>query len=192
MCGTSWHGLWVSCTPISAGPGVSKADLRNRRRRLSGSVLSTQLKVSGVDVFSSGKINEDENTKVYKMYDDWRGVYKKVLIENGKITGAVLFGDTKDGNQLLSLIKKNASIEEYLESSQNKSSEGSLVAAMADEEIICGCNGVSKGTIVEAIRTQGLTSVDQVKGCTNASRSCGGCKSLVADLLACTLGDDFK
>jgi nitrite reductase (NADH) large subunit len=157
-----------------------------------GSVLSTQLKVSGVDVFSSGKINEDENTKVYKMYDDWRGVYKKVLIENGKITGAVLFGDTKDGNQLLSLIKKNASIEEYLESSQNKSSEGSLVAAMADEEIICGCNGVSKGTIVEAIRTQGLTSVDQVKGCTNASRSCGGCKSLVADLLACTLGDGFK
>ncbi|MEH7121129.1 nitrite reductase large subunit NirB [Neobacillus vireti] len=157
-----------------------------------GSVLSTQLKVSGVDVFSSGKINEDEHTKVYKMYDDWSGVYKKVLIENGKIAGAVLFGDTKDGNQLLSLIKKGASIEEYLETSKSQSSEVSLVAEMADEEIICGCNGVTKGTIVEAIRTQGLTSVDQVKGCTNASRSCGGCKSLVADLLACTLGDDFK
>ena len=157
-----------------------------------GSVLSTQLKVSGVDVFSSGKINEDEHTKVYKMYDDWSGVYKKVLIENGKIAGAVLFGDTKDGNQLLSLIKKGASIEEYLETSKSQSSEVSLVAEMADEEIICGCNGVTKGTIVEAIRTQGLTSVDQVKGCTNASRSCGGCKSLVADLLACALGDDFK
>ncbi|MBT2655788.1 NAD(P)/FAD-dependent oxidoreductase [Bacillus sp. ISL-18] len=157
-----------------------------------GSVLSTQLKVSGVEVFSSGKINEDEDTKVYKMYDDWSGVYKKVLIEDGKIAGAVLFGDTKDGNQLLGLIKKGASIEEYLESSKSQSSEVSLVAEMADEEIICGCNGVSKGTIMEAIRTQGLTSVDQVKGCTNASRSCGGCKSLVADLLACTLGDQFK
>ncbi|WP_160725960.1 nitrite reductase large subunit NirB [Bacillus sp. USDA818B3_A] len=157
-----------------------------------GSVLSTQLKVSGVDVFSSGKINEDENTKVYKMYDDWSGVYKKILIEDGKITGAVLFGNTKDGNQLLSLIKNGAKIEEYLETSQNNSSEVSSVVTMADDEIICGCNGVSKGTIVEAIRTQGLTSVDQVKGCTNASRSCGGCKSLVADLLACTLGDEFK
>ncbi|PLS08603.1 nitrite reductase large subunit NirB [Neobacillus cucumis] len=157
-----------------------------------GSVLSTQLKVSGVDVFSSGKINEDPDTKVYKLYDDWSRTYKKVLIEDGKIVGAVLFGDTKDGNQLLSLIKKGASIEEYLESSKSKSEEVSLVAEMADEEIICGCNGVSKGTIVEAIRTQGLTSVDQVKGCTNASRSCGGCKSLVADLLACTLGDQFK
>ncbi|MDR4947373.1 nitrite reductase large subunit NirB [Neobacillus cucumis] len=157
-----------------------------------GSVLSTQLKVSGVDVFSSGKINEDEGTKVYKMYDDWNGTYKKVLIEDGKIVGAVLFGDTKDGNQLLSLIKKGASIEEYLESSKANAAEVSLVATMADEEIICGCNGVTKGTIVEAIKTQGLTSVDQVKGCTNASRSCGGCKSLVADLLACTLGDGFK
>lgn len=157
-----------------------------------GSVLSTQLKVSGVDVFSSGKINEDEGTKVYKMYDDWNGTYKKVLIEDGKIAGAVLFGDTKDGNQLLSLIKKGASIEEYLESSKANAEEVSLVATMADEEIICGCNGVTKGTIVEAIKTQGLTSVDQVKGCTNASRSCGGCKSLVADLLACTLGDGFK
>ncbi|MDQ1003113.1 NAD(P)H-nitrite reductase large subunit [Neobacillus niacini] len=71
-----------------------------------GSVLSTQLKVSGVDVFSAGKINEDESTKVFKMYDDWNGVYKKVLIEDGKIAGAVLFGDTKDGNKLFDFIKK--------------------------------------------------------------------------------------
>lgn len=157
-----------------------------------GSVLSTQLKVSGVDVFSAGKINEDESTKVYKMYDDWRGVYKKVLIEDGKIAGAVLFGDTKDGNKLLNFIKIEANIEEYLESAQTVESEGNLVSSMSDEELICGCNGVTKGTIVEAIKANGLTSVDQVKGCTNASRSCGGCKSLVSDLLACTLGDQYQ
>jgi nitrite reductase (NADH) large subunit len=157
-----------------------------------GSVLSTQLKVSGVDVFSAGKINEDESTKVFKMYDDWNGVYKKVLIEDGKIAGAVLFGDTKDGNKLFDFIKKGALIEEYLESSQGDNSEVNLVASMSDEEIICGCNGVTKGSIVEAIKANGLTTVDQVKGCTNASRSCGGCKSLVSDLLACTLGDQYQ
>lgn len=156
-----------------------------------GSVLSTQLKVSGVDVFSAGKINEDERTKVYKMYDDWNGVYKKVLIEDGKIAGAVLFGDTKDGNKLFDFIKKGARIEEYLESSQNVHSDVNIVSSMSDEEIICGCNGVTKGSIVEAIKVNGLTTVDQVKGCTNASRSCGGCKSLVSDLLACTLGDQY-
>lgn len=157
-----------------------------------GSVLSTQLKVSGVEVFSAGKINEDENTKVYKMYDDWRGVYKKVLIEDGKITGAVLFGDTQDGNKLLNFIKNEANVEEYLQSDSNEAPQISGVQSMADEELICGCNGVTKGAIIEAIQTQGLTTVEQVKGCTNASRSCGGCKSLVQDLLSCTLGDQFQ
>ena len=41
-------------------------------------------------------------------------------------------------------------------------------------------------------RTQGLTSIEEVKGCTNASRSCGGCKGLVGDLLQLTLGDEFS
>jgi nitrite reductase (NADH) large subunit len=157
-----------------------------------GSVLSTQLKVSGVDVFSAGKMNEDENTKVYKMYDEWSGVYKKVMIEDGIITGAVLFGDTKDGNRLLNFIKNRANVKEYLEEDQNTAQEVSIVQSMADEELICGCNGVTKGAIIEAIQTKGLTTVDQVKGCTNASRSCGGCKSLVQDLLSCTLGDQFQ
>ena len=73
-----------------------------------------------------------------------------------------------------------------------KSSGLSFVASFPNEEIICGCNGVTKGEIVNAIQTQGLTSIDEVKGCTNASRSCGGCKPLVADLLELTLGDEFS
>jgi nitrite reductase (NADH) large subunit len=156
-----------------------------------GSILSTQLKVSGVDVFSIGKINEDENSKISKMHDDLRGVYQKVIFEDGKMAGAVLFGNTKDGNKLLHFINKGTTVEEYLEATQNPEMEMSSVADMPDEEMICGCNGVTKGAIVEAIQTKGLTTVDQVKGCTNASRSCGGCKSLVSELLQCTLGDSF-
>jgi len=157
-----------------------------------GSVLSTQLKVSGVDVFSAGQINEDNRTKVFKSYDDYHGVYKKILIEDGKITGAVLFGDTKDGSKLFNFIQKGALIEEYLQSAQDVETEGNVAASMADNELICGCNGVTKGSIVEAIKANNLTTVDQVKGCTNASRSCGGCKSLVSDLLACTIGDQYQ
>ncbi|MFG6149997.1 nitrite reductase large subunit NirB [Halobacillus sp. B23F22_1] len=156
-----------------------------------GSVLSTQLKVSGVDVFSTGKINEDEETKSVKVFDDWRGIYQKVLVDNGKITGAVLFGDTKDGNRLLTLINKGASIEEYLDQDKKEETGIDLIASMDAEEIVCGCNGVTKGSIVEAIGEQGLTTVEQVKGCTNASRSCGGCKPLVSDLLEYTLGDEY-
>ncbi len=157
-----------------------------------GSVLSTQLKVSGVNVFSTGIINETEQTKTIKLFDEWRNTYKKILIQQDKLVGAVLFGDTKEGTKLLSLIKKKAMVNEYLESTQNKDKDESVVASMSDEEVICGCNGVSKGTIVNAIKNQGLKTVEEVKGCTNASRSCGTCKSLVADLLTYTLGDDYQ
>ena len=157
-----------------------------------GSTVSTQLKVSGVDVFSAGQIVEDQGTKTMKSFDDYHGTYKKILIKEGMIVGAVLFGDTSEGNRLLNLIKKEADISAYI-TAEHKEQEGvSLVEAIADEEIICGCNGVTKGAIVNAIQSQGLTTVEQVKGCTNASRSCGGCKSLVSDILAYTLGDQFN
>ncbi|MCK1993479.1 NAD(P)/FAD-dependent oxidoreductase [Peribacillus muralis] len=156
-----------------------------------GSVLSTKLKVSGVDVFSAGEIFEDEQTKSIKEFNEWNGTYKKVSIRNGKISGAVLFGDTKESNNLLSMINKNADVSEYLHGGTSEPSV-SLVSSMSHEEIICGCNGVTKGDIVSAIESKALTSIDEVKGCTNASRSCGGCRPLVGDILELTLGADFS
>ncbi|MDJ1630258.1 (2Fe-2S)-binding protein [Bacillus velezensis] len=66
-----------------------------------------------------------------------------------------------------------------------------MTAAMSDDEIICGCNGVSKGAIIQAIQEKGRTSTDEIKACTGASRSCGGCKPLVEDILQYTLGSEF-
>ena len=60
-----------------------------------GTILSTKLKVSGVDVFSAGEINEDDSTKAIKEFNEWEGTYKKVLIRDEKISGAVLFGIQK-------------------------------------------------------------------------------------------------
>lgn len=83
-------------------------------------------------------------------------------------------------------------MQEYLDSQQGSDEGESIVASMGDDEIICGCNGVSKGAIVQAIKADGLTSVDEVKGATNASRSCGTCKNLVNDLLTETLGEEYE
>jgi nitrite reductase (NADH) large subunit len=66
------------------------------------------------------------------------------------------------------------------------------VAAMADSAEICGCNGVCKGAIVAAIGGQGLTTLDDVRGVTKASASCGSCTPLVEQLLRLALGDGFK
>lgn len=160
-----------------------------------GSVLSTQLKVSGVEVFSAGDFLEDQEKKALKIFDDHEGVYKKIVFRGNKIVGAVLFGESKDGNRLFSMIKKQAEISDTVKVSllQPIGSEegGSHAAEMTDEEIVCGCNGVTKGMIIEAIQARGCTTVDQIKACTSASRSCGGCKPLVADLLQHNLGVEF-
>lgn len=157
-----------------------------------GSVTSTKLKVSGVDVFSAGRFDETPQTRSLKMQDDMAGTYKKIVIQDGKLIGAVLFGDTSEGTELFSLIKKGESVEGrekalLLGFSPDQAGGGvskeSRLKAMPDDEIICGCNGVSKGTIAEAITEKGCNSVGAIKSCTKASASCGGCKPLVEGLL---------
>jgi nitrite reductase (NADH) large subunit len=159
-----------------------------------GSVTGTQLKVAGVDLFSAGEIFEDETTKAIKVHNEFDGIYKKILIRNNVIVGVVLYGDTKDSTKLFRMLTKKEDISGMTSISilQSEGAAGSDdVAAMPNDELICGCNGVTKGAIVDAIQTQGLTTLDQVSHCTNAGRSCGRCKPMVSQILAHTLGDKF-
>ncbi len=159
-----------------------------------GSVLSTQLKISGVDVFSVGQFIEDETAKAVTIHNAADGIYKKAVFREDKMIGAVLFGDTKDGTKLLDIIVKQRDVSDTDKVSLLQSSSGgdNEVAQMAHSSIICNCNGVSKGSIIEAVQTKGLTTVEEIKACTKASGSCGGCKPLVADLLAYIQSDDFE
>ncbi|MBP2111099.1 nitrite reductase large subunit NirB [Paenibacillus silagei] len=161
-----------------------------------GSVTSTKLKVSGVDVFSAGQYNEQPGTKALRFQDETEGIYKKLVIQEDKLIGAVLFGDTNDGAQLFSMIKKGENIKGRekelllgLEADALAAPKGNRLEGMPDDEIICGCNGVTKGTIAEAITAGGCTSVGQIKACTKASASCGGCKPLVEGLLQLYAGE---
>ncbi len=161
-----------------------------------GSVVYTKLKVSGVDVFSAGEFMESEGTKAIKIHDEYSGVYKKAMVRDNRIVGAVLFGDTSDGTRLMQMIRSKTDISGLSKTSILTDASLTDVSvgaeALKDDEIVCGCNGVSKQTIVQAIKEQGCSSVEEVKNCTNASRSCGGCKGLVGELLQLTLGDSFK
>ncbi|MDM5339187.1 nitrite reductase large subunit NirB [Fictibacillus enclensis] len=161
-----------------------------------GSVISTQLKVSGVDVFSAGHFMEDEHTKSVKIFDEVEGVYKKIVFQDNRVIGAVMFGEIQDGPRLFKMILEKQDVSgipkiAVLATPEEEAAE-SAVASMPENEVVCGCNGVTKGAICDAIVNQGLTSLDEVRDCTNASRSCGGCKPVVSELLEYTLGDDFK
>ncbi|MBU7318555.1 nitrite reductase large subunit NirB [Paenibacillus oleatilyticus] len=164
-----------------------------------GSVVSTKLKISGVDVFSTGEFIEDPEHVVIAHKDEWKQTYKKILLKQNVMVGAVLFGDITESANLQKLIKqKTVMTDEIYDSLMGTGCCGggakgaASVEAMADEEIVCGCNGVTKKTIVDAITEQGLTTVDEIKACTGATRSCGGCKPVVEQILQHVLGDGFK
>ncbi|HEY0234579.1 MAG TPA: FAD-dependent oxidoreductase [Afipia sp.] len=70
-----------------------------------GSVVSTNLKVSGVSVFSAGDFEEREGSETMTFRDVRRGTYKKLIIDDGKLAGAVLVGDTQDALWYLELIR---------------------------------------------------------------------------------------
>ncbi|MEO2206750.1 nitrite reductase large subunit NirB [Paenibacillus pabuli] len=161
-----------------------------------GSVVSTKLKISGVDVFSTGEFLDSPDHTVISHKDDWKRTYKKILLRDNIMVGAVLFGDVTDSAELQKLIKQRAEMTDELYASLMGTGCGghkkaASVETMAEDEIVCGCNGVTKGTIVDAITNQGLTSVDEIKACTGATRSCGGCKPVVEQILQYVLGDNF-
>lgn len=155
-----------------------------------GSILYSQLKVSGVEVFSAGEIRDAEITTSVKAFDGIRNTYKKISVRDNKIVGAVLFGDSSEGNKLLGYIKQQADIS-VLDTAAAAGAGGGLdeayVCSLSDKETVCSCNGVTKGTIMDAVRENGLETVDEVRACTRASSTCGGCKPLVSAILELAL-----
>jgi nitrite reductase (NADH) large subunit len=165
-----------------------------------GSLLSTRLKVSGVDVFSAGQFAGGEGCEDVVFRDAGRGVYKRLVIKDGQLAGAVMFGDAADGNWYFDLMRQGADVSDIRETLVfgQAITEGlrgldpsAAVAAMADTAEICGCNGVCKGVITTAIGA-GVQTLDGVRAVTKASASCGSCTPLVEQLLKLTLGDGFK
>ncbi|MEL6959899.1 MAG: nitrite reductase large subunit NirB [Pseudomonadota bacterium] len=160
--------------------------------------LSTKLKVTGCDLFSAGDFADGEGREDIVFRDPARGVYKRLVIEGDKLVGAVMYGDTADGNWFFQLIKDGTSIEEMRETlifgpayqGGDTVDPLSAVAALPPEAEICGCNGICKGTITDAI-ANGATDLAAIKATTKASASCGTCTGLVEQVLQVTLGDDF-
>ena len=167
--------------------------------RYQGSVTSTKLKVTGIDLFSAGQFMGGEGTETITLSDPIGGVYKKLVIKDDVLVGACLYGDTADGGWYFRQIRENhnvAQIRDHLmfgESSLGDvGHQGQNSAAnMPDTAEVCGCNGVCKGTIVKAIKEKGLFSLDDVRKHTKASSSCGSCTGLVEQILASCVGGAY-
>ncbi|HIM58330.1 MAG TPA: NAD(P)/FAD-dependent oxidoreductase [Gammaproteobacteria bacterium] len=165
-----------------------------------GSITSTKLKVTGIDLFSAGNFKGTENSEDLVFQDAARGVYKKIVIENDTIIGSVMYGDTIDGSWYFQLMKDENNIADmrdrllFGQAHVGDSGHGPLdmVASMDDSAEICGCNGISKGDITNAINEQNLFTLEDVRAHTKASSSCGSCTGLVEQLIASTLGGEYS
>jgi nitrite reductase (NADH) large subunit len=175
--------------------------------RYTGSLTSTKLKVTGIDLFSAGDFMgaasgrpEDMGCEEIVMSDPFGGVYKKLVIKDDKLVGACMYGDTVDGSYYFKLLREGRSVADirdklmFGESSIGDTGhEGHTKAAnMPDTAEVCGCNGVTKGAICKAIKEKGLFTLDEVRKHTKASASCGSCTGLVEQILMFTAGGDYS
>jgi nitrite reductase (NADH) large subunit len=168
--------------------------------RYEGSLTSTKLKVTGIDLFSAGNFLGGENTEEIVMTDPFGGVYKKLVIQDNKLVGACLYGDTVDGSWYFKLLRDGRSVADIRDKLMfGESNIGDVghqghnkAAAMADADEVCGCNGVTKGTICKTIKDKGLFTLEEVRKHTKASASCGSCTGLVEQILMFTAGGDYS
>jgi len=172
----------------------------NEDARYEGSVTATKLKVTGIDLYSAGDFAEADDREEIVLRDATAGIYKRLVLKEDKIIGAVMYGDTADGPWFFDLLKTSTNISDMRDTlifGQAYQGAAPLdpmaaVAALPDDAEICGCNGVCKGTIVRAIGEKGLSALNDVRAHTKASASCGTCSGLVEQLLGATLGEAYN
>ncbi len=160
-------------------------------------VTGTRLKVTGIDMFSAGDFLGDADTDEIVFRDVARGVHKRLVLRDNKLIGAVLYGDATDAAWYFDLLRAGTDVSAMRDGLVFGPAFAGAPAAggvelLPDTAEICGCNGVCKGAIVDAIAEHKLTTLDQVRQRTKASASCGSCTGRVEELLAKTAGAAYN
>ena len=152
-----------------------------------GTVQAAKLKIMGVDVFSAGDFTEkNPGTDAVRYEDPALGIYKKLTVRDGKLVGAILVGDASEGHRYMDWLRSATDLtamRRQLLFPGPAEDAGLDVAEMADSKVVCGCNGVTKGAIIQAIHQKGISTLAQLKDCTRASTGCGSCTEVCQQLL---------
>ena len=147
--------------------------------RYEGSMTSTKLKVTGIDLFSAGDFTGNENTEELKFQDASRGVYRKLVVQDNRVKGAVMYGDTIDGTWYFDLMRDQTDISDFRNNilfgqahlGDSGHGDDNRVISMSDTAEICGCNGICKGDIVKAITEKKLFTLDEDRKSTRLNSS---------------------
>lgn len=157
-----------------------------------GSKTGTKLKVMGVELVSLGEKESNQSTDEVIIYrEPNRGIYKKVIVRNEKIHGAILLGDTELADGLMQIFMQEQKVPANRSELLFGSVSGAALVSAADlpdHAQVCNCNGVSKKQITAAIVDQGCCSVASVGAKTKAGKGCGSCRGMIAQLIESCVG----
>jgi nitrite reductase (NADH) large subunit len=170
---------------IEQGKVLAATITGNKGPVFQGAVPAAKLKIMGVEVFSAGAW-DDPGAEAVRYEDPSLGIYKRLSIKDGKLAGFILVGDTAESRTYLEwarAAKDLTAMRRHLLFPPADQDAGLDVAQMADRETVCGCMGVTKGAIIQAIHGQGVNTLAQLKECTRASTGCGSCTSTCQALL---------
>jgi nitrite reductase (NADH) large subunit len=160
-----------------------------------GSRVATKLKVAGVDVASMGlqeAERDDDETLVFS--EPRKGVYKSIIVRDGRLIGATLVGDVRKVAFLMQAFDRGLALpEDRVELMFDLGGQPAEVSAaeLADDAQVCNCNGVSKGAIAATVKG-GCKTVAGVMDRTRAGKGCGTCKSLVAQIVEWAAGGEVE
>jgi ferredoxin-nitrate reductase len=172
------YGLWA---PSLRQAKVAAAVMSGRPAAFHGAVPATTLKVMGVDCFCAGRAQAGEGEEELLSLDTRRGRYRKLVIADDRLVGAVLLGDLGEAVTLRRLVEDGRPVPpELLEASGT----GGIGAARRASGIVCSCAGIAREQIEQAIVAGGLERVSAVAQATGATTGCGGCRTQVERILA--------
>ncbi len=153
----------------------------NPLARYRGSKLYTRLKVAGVDVASLGRVEPElESDEVLQIVETRRGSYRKLIVRDGKLVGALFVGNTEAAASLVQLFDRGDPLP--ADPLEALCPNAGLAAAPA-ERLVCTCHRVGAARLCEAI-AGGACTVEALGEVTKAGTGCGSCKPELAQLIA--------
>jgi nitrite reductase (NADH) large subunit len=167
--------IWEQCAVLA--DVLTGANPRSRYR---GSKVYARLKVAGVDVASFGVPDAEFPTdEVVQVFEDRRWVYRKLIVRDGKLAGAMLVGCAEAAPTLVQMFDR----DEPMPPNRLDVLATGLSPTTAAEREVCNCNHVTESAIVDAIR-DGCDTLPALCDATRAGTGCGSCRGQLTTLLA--------
>lgn len=166
--------IWEQCAVLA--DVLTGANPRSRYR---GSKVYARLKVAGVEVASFGVTDAELPTdEVVEVFENRRGVYRKLVVRDGKLLGAMLVGCADAAPALVQMFDR----DEPLPPNRLDVLATGNAPTTATEREVCNCHHVSESAIVEAIR-DGCDTLPSLCDATRAGTGCGSCRGQLTSLL---------